>query len=73
MFLVKSLVILQDGKSQNNLALCAQEGWTPLHVAVQGGRVDIIKLLISRGADITIQNKAFHLLQPCFCIGLYLV
>lgn len=36
-----------------------QEGWTPLHVAVQGGRVDIIKLLITRGADITIQNKAF--------------
>lgn len=43
----------------NKLALCVQEGWTPLHVAVQGGRVDIIKLLISRGADITIQNKVF--------------
>jgi hypothetical protein len=34
-----------------------QEGWTPLHVAVQSGRTDIIKLLLRRGADINILNQ----------------
>lgn len=37
-----------------------QEGWTPLHVAVQSGRTDIVNLLIARGADTTIQNRVVH-------------
>lgn len=34
-----------------------QEGWTPLHLAVQSGQLDVIKLLVNRGADTNIRNK----------------
>jgi hypothetical protein len=43
------------------LCLVLQEGWTPLHLAVQGGRTDIINLLVARGADPAIQNKVMQL------------
>lgn len=34
-----------------------QEGWTPLHVAVQARNRDIAKLLLVNGADKTMMNK----------------
>lgn len=34
-----------------------QDGWTPLHVAVQAQRTDIIKLLLIKGADRTLKNQ----------------
>lgn len=34
-----------------------QDGWTPLHLAVQARRTDIVTLLLLRGADKTIRNK----------------
>jgi ankyrin repeat protein len=43
------------------LPLSLQEGWTPLHIAVQSGRLDVIKLLLSRGADTSIKNKVYSL------------
>lgn len=42
----------------NCLTWDLQEGWTPLHIAVQCGRTDIINLLVARGADTTVKNKA---------------
>jgi len=42
----------------DNLALGFQDGWTPLHVAVQARRSDIVKLLLIKGADIEVKNKA---------------
>ena len=41
----------------DNLALGFQDGWTPLHVAVQARRSDIVKLLLIKGADIEVKNK----------------
>lgn len=35
-----------------------QDGWTPLHVAVQARRSDIVKLLVIKGADTEVKNKA---------------
>lgn len=34
-----------------------QEGWTPLHVAIQSRNRDIAKILLGNGADKTIKNK----------------
>lgn len=38
--------------------LFLQDGWTPLHVAVQARRSDMVKLLLIKGADIQVKNKA---------------
>ena len=32
-------------------------GWTPIMYAVTGGRTNIIKVLVSKGADITVFNS----------------
>lgn len=47
-----------------------QDGWTPLHVAVQARRSDIVKLLLIKGADIQVKNKASSITFPLvrFCI-----
>jgi len=33
-------------------------GWTPLHLAVQTQRTDVVKLLLIKGADRTLKTKA---------------
>lgn len=48
----------------DNLALGFQDGWTPLHVAVQARRSDIVKLLLIKGADVQVKNKASSLIFP---------
>ena len=58
------------------MPLSLQEGWTPLHLAVQSGRLDVIKLLLSRGADTSIENKVcldrvVHVLSPNFLLQLW--
>ena len=37
--------------------LLLQDGWTALHYAASNNRPDIIKILITNGADITAVNK----------------
>lgn len=37
--------------------LIFQEGWTPLHVAIQSRNRDIAKILLVNGADKTRRNK----------------
>jgi ankyrin repeat protein len=32
-------------------------GWTPLHLAVQNGSVDLTRLLIEQGGDVTAQDN----------------
>ena len=36
-----------------------QEGRTPLMAATEAGRVDVLRLLLERGADARIKNKVF--------------
>lgn len=38
-----------------------QEGWTPLHVAIQSRNRDIAKILLVNGADKTVKNKVILL------------
>ena len=37
--------------------LLPQDGWTALHWAANNNHPEIIKILISNGADITVVNK----------------
>lgn len=39
-----------------------QDGWTPLHVAMQTRCRDIAKVLLINGADKTRRNKVVHVL-----------
>jgi len=41
------------------LLIISQEGWTPLHVAVQSRNRDIVKILLANGADRSIKTKVF--------------
>ena len=34
-----------------------KDGWTPLHLAVQTKRTDIVRLLLIKGADRTLKNR----------------
>lgn len=34
-----------------------QDGWTPLHLAVQARRTDVVRLLLIKGANKTLKNK----------------
>ena len=37
--------------------LCAQDGWTALHLAAQEGKVDVMKLLTEAQAQVNIRTK----------------
>jgi ankyrin repeat protein len=34
-----------------------QDGWTPLHIAAEYNNVDVVRILIEKGADINASNK----------------
>ena len=40
-----------------------QDGWTALHMAAQGGNVDVVKLLLKAKAHVNIQAKVHTVLQ----------
>ena len=44
--------------------IAAQDGNTPLHLAVMEGHVDCARLLVQRGADIYARNKVRHSFPP---------
>lgn len=45
-------------KKKKKIFICPfQDGWTPLHLAVQSRRTDIVKLLLIKGADKTLKNR----------------
>lgn len=51
-----SIVLLR--KRKKKIFICPfQDGWTPLHLAVQARRTDIVKLLLIKGADKTLKNR----------------
>ncbi len=33
-----------------------QDGWTPLHGASYGGHIEVVRLLLDRGADVQAQE-----------------
>jgi ankyrin repeat protein len=41
-----------------NVHSADSNGWTPLHAASHGGHLGIVKLLLRRGADVDVLNKA---------------
>lgn len=47
-----------------------QEGWTPLHVAVQGRNRDIVKILLVNGADKTRRTKVNNLAEQTFKLSI---
>lgn len=53
--------------SLNCRCLClVQYGWTPLHLAVQSRRTDVVRLLLVKGADKTLKNRVRYLHAFCF-------
>lgn len=42
---------------EHNWFTLFQDGWTPLHLAVQTQRTDLVRLLLIKGADKTLKNK----------------
>ena len=42
---------------ENALVFHFQDGWTPLHLAVQTRRTDLVRLLLIKGADRTLKNQ----------------
>jgi ankyrin repeat protein len=34
-----------------------QNGWTPLNTAANNGHIDVMKLLLENGADVTVANQ----------------
>lgn len=44
-------------RNKKNFICPFQDGWTPLHLAVQARRTDIVKLLLIKGADKTLKNQ----------------
>lgn len=55
-------------------SLCAQDGWTALHLASQEGHADVVRVLIEANAYINQQNKviysmhAEHMVELAVCI-----
>ncbi|GMY04917.1 Protein translocase subunit SECA2, chloroplastic, partial [Fagus crenata] len=37
------------------------DGWTPLHLAVQAQRTDVVRLLLIKEADKTLKNKHYNM------------
>ena len=48
------LVLSSDGPR----CLCNLQDWTPLHSAVSAGHTEIVKALISGGADVNAANSS---------------
>ena len=72
---------LLDNRSDSDsvselLSYCNDRGWTALHVAVIMNRVEVIKVLVSLGADflasINAQGKywiiLYHILKTNYCV-----
>lgn len=45
-----------------------QDGRTPLHTASRGGFVDIVERLLTKGADITIKDQVYFIID-CFIVN----
>jgi ankyrin repeat protein len=51
-------------KDPNVLSSYSADGWTPLHLAVFFGRINIVHLLLNRGADINAPSKNDQRVTP---------
>lgn len=46
-----------------NLLLSIQDGVSPLHSASQNGHIDVVELLVKRGAKVQLATTEVHILQ----------
>lgn len=47
------------------MCLCPQNGWTALHLAAQGGRAEVVRLLAEAKAQINLQTEVYtHYVVP---------
>ena len=55
----------------HKMCLYPQNGWTALHLAAQGGRVEVVRLLAEAKAQINIQTEVYtlHAYITCMYIG----
>ena len=58
--LVSLRVLLGSLSEASALSVCDNFGWTPLHVSVYMNRVEAVRLLLSKGADIFLQTVRGH-------------
>jgi ankyrin repeat protein len=52
----RTLIIKLLFEKKADVKIRNKEGWTPLNLASKGGYVEIIKLLLKKGADITVAS-----------------
>lgn len=60
---VNEMSIKVSAMQYENLLMCCQHGVLPLHLAVNIGNVEMIKLLLDRGAGVDLPDKAIY---PCY-------
>lgn len=71
LFIPFSLQLLSIVLMESVLICPFQDGWTPLHLAVQARRTDIVKLLLIKGANKTLKNRVNINLFLSTCIFIY--
>lgn len=57
-----------DEKLINARATSAHRGDAPLHAACRIGRTDIVEMLLERGSDVNLTNKAGQTALDCACL-----
>ena len=39
------------------MRVASNDGWTPLNAALESGHIEVVKLLLEKGADVTIADN----------------
>ena len=58
--LISLPVLLESLSEASALSVCDNLGWTPLHVSVYMNRLEAVRLLLSKGADIFLPTVRGH-------------
>ena len=47
----------QQANHQSESLFSSLNQWTPLHIAAKRGRIEIVKFLVDKGADVNVKAK----------------